>query len=168
MGEWRYNSIILTLGIRWEWVISITHRPLYTRHPLGGAQSRSRLVEKIQLSCSCREQQPDSSVIDMASLHIVGKHAHTLLNDRKAFKAGLKSPWNCKSTARWQRIVDRIYLPSIEFIHELSSTNNKYWNCISTTRWQKINSITYGAIYKIIYFPLQYCYTAETPIAATP
>jgi hypothetical protein len=29
MGEWRYSSTILDLGIRWRWVVSFTLRPLY-------------------------------------------------------------------------------------------------------------------------------------------
>jgi hypothetical protein len=31
MGEWRYNSTILDLGTRWLWMVSFTHRPLYSR-----------------------------------------------------------------------------------------------------------------------------------------
>jgi hypothetical protein len=31
MREWRYSSTILNLYIRWRWVVSFTHRPLYLR-----------------------------------------------------------------------------------------------------------------------------------------
>jgi hypothetical protein len=50
MGEWMYICIILDLGTRWRWVVSITPRPLYLqgkcpRYPLdrilGGPKSRS-------------------------------------------------------------------------------------------------------------------------------
>jgi hypothetical protein len=49
MGEWRYNTIILDLGTRWKYVVSLTPRPLYLlgRNPrcplnrsLGGLQGR--------------------------------------------------------------------------------------------------------------------------------
>jgi hypothetical protein len=49
MGEWRYSSSILHLGISWRWVDIFTHRQLYLRgksprYPLdrrlGGPQSR--------------------------------------------------------------------------------------------------------------------------------
>jgi hypothetical protein len=40
MGEWRYSSIILDFGTRWDWMISILPWPLYpqgntSRYPLG-------------------------------------------------------------------------------------------------------------------------------------
>jgi hypothetical protein len=31
MGEWKYSSRILDLGIRWRWVVGFTPRPLYLR-----------------------------------------------------------------------------------------------------------------------------------------
>jgi hypothetical protein len=30
-GKWRYSSIILNLGTRWRWVVSLTPLPLYPR-----------------------------------------------------------------------------------------------------------------------------------------
>jgi hypothetical protein len=152
MGEWRYNSTIITLGIRWGRVISITRRSLYTRHPLGGAESRSGLVDKIQMSCPCKESQPDSSVIGvigMLAVHIVGKHAHTCIiiatHTRQAFEVHEISNQPLGGRELWFVYM----LPSIEVVHELSSTYNKQGNSISTTRWQKIIVNTYLANFKI-------------------
>jgi hypothetical protein len=45
-----YSYIILDLGIRWRWVVSLKPRPLHPRHPLHGrlgrSQSRSGRMEK--------------------------------------------------------------------------------------------------------------------------
>jgi hypothetical protein len=38
MGEWRYSSTILDLGIRWMWVVSVTPRPLYSRGGVTGTR----------------------------------------------------------------------------------------------------------------------------------
>jgi hypothetical protein len=34
MGEWRYNSTILSLVTRWRWVVSFMPLPLYSQYPL--------------------------------------------------------------------------------------------------------------------------------------
>jgi hypothetical protein len=34
MGDWKYSSVILNLGIKWRWVDSFTPRPLRPRYPL--------------------------------------------------------------------------------------------------------------------------------------
>jgi hypothetical protein len=57
MGEWRYSSIILDLGTRWRWVVSVTPLPLYPQEKinqldswLGGPQSWSGSCEEKNLA----------------------------------------------------------------------------------------------------------------------
>jgi hypothetical protein len=63
MGEWRYSSTILDLGIKWKWMVSFTPQPLYlrrksARYPLGrrpGNQSRSGRCGERKKYFSCLE-----------------------------------------------------------------------------------------------------------------
>jgi hypothetical protein len=67
MGEWRYSSTVLDLGIRWGLVVSFTPLPLYpgkiapcTDWIRGWVVSSADLdaVEQRKLSCSSLESNP--------------------------------------------------------------------------------------------------------------
>jgi hypothetical protein len=70
MGEWRYSSTFLGLGIRWRWVVSCTPLPLYPRGngllywlvgSLGGSQIWSgRCGEKTKLELPGIEPWPSN------------------------------------------------------------------------------------------------------------
>jgi hypothetical protein len=72
MGEWRYSSIILELGIRRSWVDIFTRRPIYPRgkfpqYPLyrtvGGPHSRSgRYGETKHFACAGNRTQAVQAV----------------------------------------------------------------------------------------------------------
>jgi hypothetical protein len=53
MGKWRYISTILNLGASWKQMISFTPRLLYLQDAM----------EERNISFSCREPNPDSSVV---------------------------------------------------------------------------------------------------------
>jgi hypothetical protein len=71
MGEGQYSSTILDLGSRWRWVVSFTPWRIYprgksTRCPLdrrlGGPQCLYGRLEVENISCPCRESNPDRPV----------------------------------------------------------------------------------------------------------
>jgi hypothetical protein len=68
MGEWRYNSTILNLGIRGDDLVSFLSLPLYLWDPfyrrLGGPQSQSEFCVEEKISCPHRKSNPNTSVIE--------------------------------------------------------------------------------------------------------
>jgi hypothetical protein len=60
MGEWRYSSAILDVGIRWRWASRpgfVTPRRTSPRYPLDRRLGLDAM-EKRKISCPCRESNP--------------------------------------------------------------------------------------------------------------
>jgi hypothetical protein len=66
-GGVRYSSTILDLDIRCRNVVSFTPLPLHPHYPvdrrLGGPQAGLYAVKERRISLSCRESNPESSIV---------------------------------------------------------------------------------------------------------
>jgi hypothetical protein len=106
MGEWKYSSTILNLGIIWRWVVSFTPLPLYPRGKSPGVHlirgwvgSRAGLdaVEKKEICFPCRESNPAIQPVSIrlgypcSSRHLPGgtEENHENLNQDSRLSVGI-------------------------------------------------------------------------------
>jgi hypothetical protein len=84
IGEWRYNSIFLDIGIKWRTAVSLAPQPLYPRensprYPLNRRlsvpHSRSGLFGK--KSCYCQDSSPGRPARCPSLNRLCYPHTHT-------------------------------------------------------------------------------------------
>jgi hypothetical protein len=109
MGKWRHSSIILDLGTRWRWVVSLAPRTLYPRgnRPrylldwrLRGPRAGLDVVEEIK-SCSCRDSYPGrrANSPQLSRLLNILWHARC----RSTVNSGNVVYNRCWATKQWKR-----------------------------------------------------------------